>query len=307
MSKWKAEAVSFPNIALIKYWGKHDIKNNIPTNSSISLSLPKLITKTTITESGSDKDKDIFYLDGEVFPINERMERVIGIFKATQNASASIRIESHNAFPHSCGLASSASGISALVKALNIFYSTGLNARELSEIARIGSGSACRSIENGLIEWINTYAVKVGDWEDLKVFVIVLDGVKKNVGSTEGMIRTASTSSLFQHRLGRIDEKIQDVELFVKEKRFGDLGLLVMRESNELHAVCMDSLPPILYLNSESIRMTNEIMKLNEREFVAFYSFDAGPNPFVFVLEKNYQFVYNHFRIKLGCKTIEAR
>lgn len=300
----KAEATSFPNIALIKYWGKLDVENNIPTNSSISISLPKLITKTKICKS--ETETDIFYLDGKPFPINKKMQRVIDFFKLKTFDNTSILIDSHNEFPHSCGLASSASGISALVKALNIYYNTTLSVQQLSEIARIGSGSACRSIENGLVKWINTYAVKVDDWKELKIFVIILDGVKKNVGSTEGMIRSFNTSSMFKNRLSKIDDKIEKVEIYVKNRNFKDLGILVMKDSNELHAVCMDSYPPILYLNDESIKITNEVMKINQDEFVAFYSFDAGPNPFIFMLEENYVNVYQHFK-SIGYKIIDAR
>lgn len=305
MSSDKAEATSFPNIALIKYWGKKDTENNIPTNSSISLSLPKLVTKTIIMST--DEDHDIFFLNGDLFNINQKMKHVINIFKSKKNENTPIRIDSFNEFPHSCGLASSASGISALVKALNIYYETNLTVKEMSEIARIGSGSACRSIESGLVKWIDTYAVKVGDWEDIKIFNIVLNELEKDISSTEGMIRTIETSSLFQHRLLKIDEKIKLVESFVKNKHFEELGKLVMKESNEMHAVCLDSYPPIFYLNEKSIGVIKEVMKLNEKNFVAFYSFDAGPNPFIFVLKSNYDYVHNHFIKEFGYRTIAGR
>ncbi|KAM0675295.1 hypothetical protein GVAV_001120 [Gurleya vavrai] len=166
MSKKIATATSHPNIALIKYWGKKDVSQNIPTNESLSISLPKL--KTTTEISYTEKTEDEFYLDEKSLKINDKMKTIIKIFKEKANDHQNIKIISNNNFPHSCGLASSASGFSALVKALNLFYQTKLNDYELTRIARFGSGSAARSIAQGVVKWKDEDAWKVCDYEELK-------------------------------------------------------------------------------------------------------------------------------------------
>lgn len=286
-----AKGTSHPNIALIKYVGKKDPINNIPTNPSISILLPKLVTETTIEKSCQDE----FYLDGEKQIIGEKMFRFIQRFKTMSNDSSGIKIKSKNNFPHSCGLASSASGYSALVKALNNYYDLGLSTIEMIKLARLGSGSACRSIEDGISKWDGEIAYKIGNWDELRIFNLVIAGGRKKVGSTEAMSRTVKTSSLFKYRLENIDEKIRMTEKYLKEKNFTKLGELVMKESNEIHAVFLDSYPPILYLEEKSMQIIDEVFRMNEVEFKVFYSFDAGPNPFIFVLDKHFDEVYSHF------------
>ncbi|KAM0687493.1 diphosphomevalonate decarboxylase [Conglomerata obtusa] len=305
MTHTRATSHSHPNIALIKYWGKSDIANNIPTNASLSLSLNKLTSTTTIEFSSTTNDE--FFLDDKPTKIKERMHVLIKHFKDISKNQKSISIKSVNNFPHSCGLASSASGFSALVKALDNFYNTNLSEVELSKLARYGSGSAARSIATGVVKWVGEYAWSVGDWKELKVFNVVLDKQVKKVSSTDGMIRTVLTSNLFKYRLLNVDDKIKLAEKYISERDFISLGELSMRESNEMHAIFLDTFPPIMYLNEESLGVIEAVHYANEKDFKMFYSFDAGPNPFIFVLENNYEDVLNYFTNVLKHEIIEAR
>ncbi|KAM0677978.1 diphosphomevalonate decarboxylase [Binucleata daphniae] len=304
MTKKTVTATSHSNLALIKYWGKLDISNNIPTNASISVLLPKLVTETEIAYNC--EAYDIFMLDNVNKTINDKMKTLIKHFKNIANDDRNITIKSNNNFPHSCGMASSASGFSALVKALNNFYETNIPLDELCNLARYGSGSAARSMHDGIVKWDKDGVEYIGRWDELRAFIIVINDSVKKIGSTEGMIRTVKTSKLFQYRLQHIDKKIQQALDYIKTKDFVNLGDLVMRESNEIHAIFLDTFPPILYLNNESMNVINHVLELNKNEFKAFYTFDAGSNPTIFVLEKNYNEVYEYFKTK-DYKIIEGK
>ncbi|EJW02550.1 diphosphomevalonate decarboxylase [Edhazardia aedis USNM 41457] len=298
----KITATASSNIALIKYWGKLDIENNIPTNPSISVGLPFLKTITGIFKN--NEGKYIFRLNNNDVKITDRMLKCINFFRKIANNDDFITIESENNFPDSCGLASSASGMAALVKALNKYYQTDLSDEKLSEIARVGSGSACRSIFDNIVKWDNEKAFEIGKWDDLRIFNIVISKKKKKVSSTDGMIRTPLTSPFFETRLNLIHDKISKVEECLKNLDFKRLGEIVIRESNELQALCLSSYPPIRYLEDSSFDVINDIFALNELEFKAFYSFDAGPNPFIFVQEKNFDEVFNFFKNKYSYELI---
>ncbi|KAL0265674.1 UNVERIFIED_CONTAM: hypothetical protein PYX00_011388 [Menopon gallinae] len=275
--------VSHPNIALVKYWGKKDAESNTALNASISITVDKLTTTTRVYESSADE----MFINGVKTQMSSRHAAVLSAFRQKAGYSGCLRVVSENSFPHSCGLASSASGFAALVLALDDFFSLCLCKAELSEFARIGSGSASRSIFSGIAIYEGRRARKLCDWEELRVFVVVVESNAKSVGSTLGMTRTARTSSLFQERLRNIGRKVERAVGYVQERNFEALALLAMRESNEMHAVCLDSWPPIMYLNDESFRVIDLCLKYNEDGVRVAYTFDAGPNAFILTLDSS--------------------
>ncbi|TBU08878.1 diphosphomevalonate decarboxylase [Hamiltosporidium magnivora] len=303
MTRKEGRAISHPNIALVKYWGKKDIEMNISSNMSVSLTLKNLETVTVV--SPSEEKRDIFILNGHERPMKERMIKVIQLFKKRAGDVSYIKIDSKNNFPDSCGLASSASGFSALVKALNNFYDLNISTPELTEIARYGSGSSSRSIYDGFVCLDGVKSYKVSDWDDIKVFVILLEDTEKKVSSTEGMIRCAKTSNLYNLRLKYINYKAQEAMEYIKNKDFTNLAVLTMKEANEIHAIFMDSYPPIWYLNGRSFEVIDKVFELNSKSIKAAYTFDAGPNPFILTLRKDFEEIFNHFK-NLGFKVIEA-
>ena len=147
----KATAVCHPNLALIKYWGKRDTVLNLPAVSSISISLDNLKTVTSV-EFSSEYKEDIFFLnnqkkqDKRVFSHIQKIRQLSG-----KTDFACIRTE--NNFPTSAGLASSSSGFAALTIAACKALGLELSTKELSILARHGSGSAARSIEDGFVVW----------------------------------------------------------------------------------------------------------------------------------------------------------
>lgn len=286
-------ATSSPNIALIKYWGKKDEKNNIPTNRSVSITLTKLITKTKILESINE---DLLFINGKRRIITDRMKMLLNEFKKLGD-NKFVRIESENNFPDSCGLASSASGISALVKALNDFYGLKLNDEELSRWARFGSGSASRSIFSGFVCCEGEYSRKIKDC-DLRVFVVIVDNVEKKVSSTEGMIRTVKTSNLFKYRLENIEKKVENGIEFIKNDNFEDLAELTMKESNEMHSVFLDSYPPIHYLSEKSCSIMELCHEINKNGIKVMYTFDASPNGFIITRNEDFECIMEIFKKK---------
>eukprot|EP00866_Antonospora_locustae_P000855 jgi/Antlo1/855/1966 len=294
--------VSHPNIAFVKYWGKRDIENNIALNSSISVTANKLTTTTRVCKSCADE----MFIDGVKTEMSNRHVAVVSVFKQKAGYNGNIRITSENNFPNSCGLASSASGFAALVLALDDFFGLHLDKKELSILARIGSGSASRSIFDGIVACEYGYSYKVCDWEDLRAFVVIVKGSAKPIGSTHGMMRTVCTSTLFQERLRNIDNKIRQAMEYVKDKNFEKLALLTMRESNEMHAVCLDSWPPIMYLTEESFKIIDLCLKYNENDVRVAYTFDAGPNAFILTLNKYLEPVLDFFRKSVAHKIVIA-
>ncbi len=285
-----ATCVATPNIAFVKYWGKRDERLHLPVAGSVSMTLDEtLASRTTVDFGGFPEDS--FVLDGRKgeFPdvIGEIRERA-GI------ARLKARIVSRNNFPPAAGLASSASGFAALVVAATDAAGLRLSGRDLSVLARKGSGSACRSVVGGFAEWragkrrdgSDSYAEQIAParhWRGLVDLAIVLDGARKKMPSRAGMRQTVATSDLYGARVAGMAAKISECRRAIIERDAPALFALVMRESNNMHAVMLDTWPPISYMNDESRKAVCVIHELvnNGREPVCGYTFDAGPNPHI--------------------------
>ncbi|MDX1443859.1 MAG: diphosphomevalonate decarboxylase, partial [Gammaproteobacteria bacterium] len=198
------------NIALVKYWGKRsgDPGRNLPAVGSFSITLDGLSTSTSVTLDPT-RAADEFLRDGEPRP--HEAARVVGFMDRVRQlagSKTSARIDTANSFPTGAGLASSASGFAALAKAAATAYGLELDDRELSMLARDGSGSAARSIFGGYVRWhrgdaadgSDSFAEPVfgpGHWP-LRVLVAVTDEAAKATGSTDGMRLTQETSPYFE-------------------------------------------------------------------------------------------------------------
>nr|XP_026693140.1 diphosphomevalonate decarboxylase [Ciona intestinalis] len=299
------------NIAIIKYWGKLCEVENLPLNSSFSITLNyhDLCTTTTVTTAPSYV-KDQVYVNDLWQDINENprlkvcfeeMRRLARKQAISENAAAKelmscskkIHVQSVNNFPTKAGLASSASGYAALTFALGQLLGV---KGDLSGVARRGSGSACRSMCGGFVEWLkseeskNSTAKQFVDethWPELRVFILVVSSKQKSFGSTVGMQRSVETSALLKHRIENIvPHRIKVLKQAVLEKDFCLFAEICMKESNQLHAICMDTFPPLRYLNNVSEKIMNFVYSYNERcgSTRVAYTFDAGPNAFLFTL-----------------------
>lgn len=213
-------------------------------------------------------------------------------------------IKSNNNFPTAAGLASSAAGYACLVSALASFYDIN-DKKTLSILARQGSGSACRSIYGGFVEWQagtnshTSFAEQIVDethWPELRVIILVLNDMAKEVPSTSGMKRTVETSQLLKYRAEKIvPARCQEMKEAILDKNFHLFAELTMMDSNQFHAVCLDTYPPIFYLNQASkavISFTHEYNNYYGSNKLA-YTFDAGPNACLFVENNQYHEVLN--------------
>lgn len=336
-----ALAVAPVNIALIKYWGKRgDRRLNLPAASSLSLtlhdeegeslddvlqpweegqlSLPEpensahkaspastqlvTITRVTLLPAAAESIADELWLNNERVPsLNERIRRVLQFVRSLRPLPA-VRIQSINRFPTAAGLASSASGYAALAMALGELV--GLSPSERYLAARLGSGSACRSMLGGFVKWVAGERADGEDslphssfesdhWPELAVTVLLLEEGPKETSSGEGMERTLATSTLFPTRLQQIESSIEQLQRAIRERDFALFAEIVMRDSNQFHASCLDSYPPLLYLNGRSLVVMRAIHQLNGQSStpLAAYTFDAGPNAFLFYLRPNRRIV----------------
>ncbi|GMM49276.1 diphosphomevalonate decarboxylase [Starmerella bacillaris] len=318
---FEATASAPVNIATLKYWGKRDVNLNLPTNSSISVTLAQDdLRATTTARASSEFAKDELYLNDTLEPLGKRTLQVLAELRALRAeieqkdpsapkiADLKLQIVSVNNFPTAAGLASSAAGFAALVKSISLLYKLPHNDSELSVLARQGSGSACRSMFGGYVAWemgsetngLDSRAVQIADvnhWPNMKALILVVCAEKKDVSSTSGMQITVETSGLFTERVNTLVP-----ELFVKMKKaildrdFGSFAKYTMVDSNQFHAVCLDSYPPIFYMNDVSKSAVRAIHELNDqyKEPIAAYTFDAGPNCVVYYLEENEEAVLSH-------------
>jgi len=172
---------------------------------------------------------------------------------------------------------------------------------DLSTVARQGSGSACRSMYGGFVAWLKgkqadgkdsiaQQVVNEAHWPDMRILVLVASAKKKDVSSTDGMQDTVKTSPLIAYRASSIvPGRMTEMEKAIKDRNFSKFGELTMKDSNQFHAVCLDSFPPIFYLNETSHRAIRIVDAYNKHcgEIKAAYTFDAGPNAVIFVLKHN--------------------
>ncbi|CAE7225594.1 Mvd [Symbiodinium sp. KB8] len=312
------------NIAVIKYWGKRDTALNLPINSSVSVTLNQddLKAMTTVVAS-KEFTADRLWLNGWVLAVvlalaaeieweedisgNKRVQAVLREirFRAGDKKDAEgktlvaagdwdgykVHIVSRNTFPTAAGLASSAAGYACLTQALaDLFAVSETYPGELTTIARMGSGSACRSLHGGFVRWSmgeaadgkDSMAVQVAPeshWPELRVLVCVVSDKKKDTGSTPGMVASVKTSELLAHRATAVvPKRLADIEAAFLAKDFETFGRITMADSNQFHATCLDTFPPIFYMNDTSRHIIGLVHTLNKvaGRTVAAYTFDAA-------------------------------
>ncbi|KAK0917557.1 diphosphomevalonate decarboxylase [Friedmanniomyces endolithicus] len=303
------------NIAVIKYWGKRDTALNLPTNSSLSVTLSQDDLRTHTTASCSPKfTKDELVLNDEDQDISGArtqacLRELRGLRKEVEAKDGSVpklsgmalKIVSENNFPTAAGLASSAAGFAALVRAIADLYTLPSSPAELSRIARQGSGSACRSLFGGYVAWkmgtekdgSDSAAYEVAPashWPDMRALILVASAEKKDVSSTVGMQATVKTSELFNHRAEHIvPARMTAMEECIKDRDFATFADLTMKDSNNFHATCLDTSPPVFYMNDTSRAAVRVCEAINTRagKAICAYTFDAGPNAVVYYIAEN--------------------
>jgi diphosphomevalonate decarboxylase len=303
-------AFASSNIALCKYWGKRDEELHLPMNSSLSISLDGLGSLTKISLSSEDKVK----LNGEFLGYKSKFASkifdFIDLFRQDNEWKFSVEINSN--IPIAAGLASSAAGFAALVLALNDLFSWQLNVKDLSILARLGSGSAARSIESGFVLWrkgirldgMDSYAEKLPlDWPGLAVGILMVDGQEKHIASREAMRLSKETSPDFKSWTKQSEQDIKLIISAIKEKDFVQFGKILEENSNRMHKTMASSKPSIVYSTSETKNLISKIKFCREElGLPVFYTQDAGPNLVIFFEEKNAAEITSIFPNCMGVK-----
>lgn len=291
-------AVAPSNIALLKYWGKRDTKTQWPANDSISMTLSKCKTITTATHSNSSHDTFIF--GGQTITSKSHQDhkifRHIDRIRMSCGTSGCISVSSENTFPSDCGIASSASGFAALTLACVAAFlktsrwdelsSQGFNRETLAHLARMGSGSAGRSLWGGFVKWSAGVSAAEQQIEqlwpaehwDLADVIVVLSSEHKSMKSSDAH-GAAWASPLYAPRLAALPERLNRINRALAEHEFENLGLEIEQEALDMHAVCMTGSPQIHYLTKSSLDFL--VWLRTERRsgrLPAWATIDAGPN-----------------------------
>ena len=293
------EWTSPSNLAIVKYWGKRDIQK--PLNPSISFSLKNAVTTTRVIAKPSAQGGFTFSLDGkrkETF--NNKIANLLNLASSTLSFinTHHLSIESSNTFPHSSGIASSASSMSALALCLADLQqmidndkSHSLDLQLVSELARLGSGSAARSVYGGWTIWGKTpaisassdnYAVQLSNvhanFMQIANAILIIEPKSKKVSSSQGH------SLMNNHPYGaaRIKHANENTTQLLEVLASGDWNQFFDIAENEalsLHALMMSSNPGYTLLHPNSLQVIDEIKKARiEQNLPVGFSMDAGPN-----------------------------
>ncbi len=291
----KATAISPANIAFIKFWGKRNPKLNLPFTDTFSMNLSNCLTTTTVEFSPKYKE-DLVVVGGREANggKKERVIKILDLVRKKAGIQPKARVVSENSFPEGAGIASSASAFSALALAASRAAGLNLSKKELSILARRGSGSACRSIVDGFAEWKagnsdrSSYAIQLAepDFWSLADLVVVTSKEEKKVGSTEGH-ELAATSPYFKVRLKRLPAKIKKIKSAFFKKDFQTFGRILEEEAIDLHLMAMSSVPPVFYWNEGTIAVIRAVQEWRGSGRKAFFTIDAGPNVHIICLKKD--------------------
>ena len=280
-----ATAYAPANIALAKYWGKRDRVLNLPVNGSLSISLGAHGSRTTIRAAETDS----ITLNGERAAADSPLHRRSFAFieHIRRGAPQPLAISSTNTIPTAAGLASSASGFAALTLALNAYWQLGLPAAVLSALARIGSGSAARSLWHGFVKWdkgektdgSDSIAAPIAsDWQELRIALLPIDSGAKKTASGDGMNHTTATSPLYAAWPATAARDLATIEAAIHARDFTTLGATAEANALAMHATMLAARPALAYLHGASLDALHRLWQQRADGLETYATIDAGPN-----------------------------
>jgi len=283
----KAAVRARANVALIKYWGKIDARLNIPAVGSISITLDGLWTDTEVEFDGT-LASDILVLNGRSrTEPTRRVSACLDLLRERAGIDTRARVLSENNFPTGAGLASSASGFAALVAAAAEALGLGLSPRELTTIARQGSGSAARSVFGGFVEM---HAGSARDGADsfaeallapdawpLEIVVAITERGEKAVSSRAGMQRSAAASPYYDAWVASSPADLARAREAILEQDFDALAEVSEHSCLKMHATVMAANPPLIYWNAATVSCLEAVRELRRSGLAVFFTIDAGP------------------------------
>ncbi len=279
----RAVAVAHPNVALVKYWGKRARAGNLPATGSLSLVLGGLATETSV-QFDPALIRDRVLLDGrEDAETTARVSACLDELRREAGVIARATVESRNDFPTGAGLASSASGFAALVTAGAGALGLHLDGQRLAEIARIGSGSAPRSLLGGVVVLTNRDATTVceqvtspADWP-LEIVVAVTTTGPKETSSRTGMALSEQTSPYYDAWVQTHGADLAAGLAAVRSRDFAALAELAEHNCLKMHAVMLTTRPPLIYWTPATLACLHRVQDMRRGGVPVFFTVDAGP------------------------------
>jgi diphosphomevalonate decarboxylase len=275
------------NIALVKYWGKRDEALNLPVTGSLSISLGPLGSHVELARA--DGAADAVWLNGKPLAADssfaKRASTYLDLFRPA--ADFAFELKARNTVPTAAGFASSASGFASLAKAVDGLFGWRLSTRELSILARLGSGSAARSLADGFVEWnagtaadgMDSFAEQLdAKWPKLRVGAVVLCSDEKPIGSREGMRRSVATCEFYREWPGRVAKDLAALKTAIAEGNFEALGTIAEGNALAMHALMLATRPPIVYALPETVAAMRQIWAARADGLPVWFTMDAGPN-----------------------------
>ena len=303
------------NIALCKYWGKRDTELNLPVTSSLSISLPDKGSMTHLIIH--DQPRDIIILNQEELandsPFVNRLSQFLDLFRPEKIWHVKVDIKMN--IPVAAGLASSASGFASLTLALNDLFGWELSLRSLSLLARLGSGSAARSLWLGFVEWhagiqsdgMDSFAEPLPiEWHELCVGILSVSEKEKQISSRDAMQRTVNSSIFYQNWPKKVLQDMAILKQSLQVKNFPLLGGTAESNALAMHATMLSSWPPICYFLPETIEIMHKVWALRRAGLEIYFTEDAGPNLKLLFLERDKKTVCEHFPDVDVVKVFEA-
>jgi diphosphomevalonate decarboxylase len=281
-----ASAAAHPNIAFIKYWGNQDDDLRIPANGSISMNLAPLQTTTTVSfDTALNKDQLLINNKAGDETALSRVSNLLERVRIQADIKTYARVVSENNFPTGSGIASSASAFAALALAAATSVGLDLSEKELSQLARTGSGSASRSIPGGFVEWVagedhsSSYASTIAgpDHWSLVDLVVLVSKEHKKVISSEGH-RLANSSPLQTARVLDTKRRLDICRNALLKKDFFEFAEIVEQDSSLMHSVMMTSNPPLYYWEPGTLEIIKAVRSWRRAGLPVCSTIDAGPN-----------------------------
>jgi diphosphomevalonate decarboxylase len=279
-------AIALPNIALIKYWGDRDPRLRLPSNGSISMNLAGLFTRTSVSFDPAFPSDELT-LNGRPLK-GQALSRVSALLSQVRSLAGMhlyAQVVSENNFPTGAGIASSASAFAALALAASAAAGLSFTQKQLSRLARLGSGSACRSVPGGFVEWQaglgdeDSYAFSIASPEHwaLADCIALISQEHKDVGSRDGHL-LAGTSHLQAARLEDTPRRLSLCRRAILERDITALAQIAEQDCHLMHAVMQTSTPPLLYWQPATLAVMQAVVAWRRSGVPAFFTIDAGPN-----------------------------
>lgn len=298
----KGMARANTNIALIKYWGKRDEDLILPMNSSLSVTLDRFYTTTSV-QFCVELHEDVFLLNHQLATGAEtkRVTQFLDHIRKKANIPLKAIVSSVNIVPTAAGFASSASGFAALAAAASQALGLTLEEKELTKLARLGSGSACRSIYGGFVEWQkgtrgdgeDSYAkpiLREQDWK-ISILSVLVHSKQKKTSSRDGMKTTVKTSPFYTGWIEAVEQELEIVKEAISTRDFPMLGKAVEANALKMHATMLGADPPIIYWQGGTIDVMHHVHFLRESGIPVYFTIDAGPNVKVLCLPQDEKYV----------------